>query len=66
MTKEQLIEKYGLLLFQEVAFIEDNLMNMPIYAKENMIMHNCEMDKVQTTMENVQNALRDYQHYREL
>jgi len=66
MTKEQIIEKYGIRLFQEVAFIEDNLMNMPIYAKENMIVHNCENEKIETTRENVENALRDYQHYREL
>lgn len=50
----------------EVQFVEDNLMNHPIYLKENMIFENCNKNNVVTDKENIENALKDYQHFMEI
>lgn len=64
ITKKLLNERYSKEFLDEVAFIEDNLANMPIYAKHNMIFHNCLASGIVVTVEKLQNALRDYQNYR--
>jgi hypothetical protein len=64
MKRKDLYNKYSKELLREVAYIEDNLPNIPLFEKWEMLRINCKAQGVPLGEKVERYALQDYQIYR--